>query len=412
MRRTGIWGERALPGESIRCSAKEATPTSDRFTLGPATLALGDGSSTYGRLVVANGRISEILAADGPSDFHLPPGTTIAPGLIELHTHGAGEFLFNRDQGYAVQVAAAEYARQGATAFVACIMTAPWESMLHAAGEVVEAAHELEEDAPRGARCLGIHFEGPFLNPKFKRVHRQDWIIPASSERAQALVEACKGACLMVTLAPEIEGAADAARVFLEHGVVCSAGHTGARYREGMLAIGLGYRSLTHAFNAMPPLDHRDPSILAAFIQDTRTMVQLICDGHHVAPVMVDILHRTLGQRVILATDLMPPAGPGYHVEGGVMRSEDGTIAGSAVRMDQSVRNYIAYTELPFARAIEAATHAPAKLLGYDSDLGRIAKGLRADLSFWDEEYNVIGTMVAGTMVHGDCLSQVAAQAS
>ena len=384
-------------------------PNTDRFTLGPATLALGDGSSTYGRITVERGRILEILAADGPSDFRLPPGTHVAPGLIDVHTNGAGDFLFNRDQGYAVPVAAVEYARQGATAFVAGIMTAPWESMLHAAGEVVEAAHQLEEDVPRGARCLGVHFEGPFLNPKFRRVHQQQWVIPASTDHARALVEACKGACLMVTLAPESEGATDAARVFLENGVICSAGHTSARYREGMLAIGLGFRSLTHAFNAMPPLDHRDPSILAAFIQDTRTFVQVICDGHHVAPVMVDILHRTLGDRIVLATDNMPPAGPGYHIEGGVMRAEDGTIAGSALRMDEGLRNYLAYTELPFAKAIVAATHAPARLLGMDRELGRIAAGLRADLSFWDESFTVIGTMVGGHTVFGEVCTPAAA---
>lgn len=213
----------------------------------------------------------------------------------------------------------------------------------------------------------------------------------------------------MVTLAPEIEGATDATRLFVEHGVVCSAGHTSARYREGMLAIGLGFRSLTHAFNAMPPLDHRDPSILAAFIQDTRTFVQLICDGHHVAPVMVDILHRTLGDRIVIATDNMPPAGPGYHIEGGVMRAEDGTIAGSALRMDEGVRNYMAYTELPFSKAIVAATQAPAKLLGMDRELGRVAPGLRADLSFWDDSFTVIGTMVGGHTVFGEVCSPAAA---
>ncbi|HZZ66011.1 MAG TPA: amidohydrolase family protein [Candidatus Baltobacteraceae bacterium] len=380
-----------------------------RFTLGPATIAIGDGASTYGRIAVANGRITETLPGDGPSDFRLPAGTMVAPGMIDVHTNGAGEFLFNRDQGYAVPVAALEYARQGATGFVAAVMTAPWESMLHAAGEVVEAAHQLEEDLPLGARCLGVHFEGPFLNPKFRRVHQQQWIIPASAQQARALVEACKGACLMVTLAPEIEGATDAARVFLENGVVCSAGHTSARYREGMLAIGLGFRSLTHAFNAMPPLDHRDPSILAAFIQDTRTMVQVICDGRHVSPVMIDVLHRALGERIVLATDNMPPAGPGYHIEGGVMRAEDGTIAGSALRIDEGLRNYMAYTELPFAKAITAATYAPARLLGLARDIGRVSAGLRADLSFWDNEYSVIGTMVGGITVFGDVCTPAAA---
>jgi len=381
----------------------------NRLVIGPASIALGDGSSIEGRIAVENGRVSEVLASDGATDQRLPPGTHIAPGLIDIHTNGAGEFLFNRDQGYAVPVAAVEYARQGTTGFVAGIMTAPWESMLHAADEIVEAAHQLEEDSPRGARCLGIHFEGPFLNPKFRRVHQQQWIIPATKERSRALVEACKGACLMVTMAPEVDGVSDAARYFLEHGIVCSAGHTAARYREGMLAIGLGFRSLTHAFNAMPPLDHRDPSILAAFMQDGRTTVQVICDGIHVAPVMVDLLHRTLHERLILATDNMPSAGPGYHISGGVMRAEDGTIAGSALRMDEALRNYMAYTELPFAKAILAASYAPAKLLSLGREMGRIAPGARADLSFWDDKFSVIGTMVGGVTVFGDIFAPAAA---
>jgi N-acetylglucosamine-6-phosphate deacetylase len=368
--------------------------------LGPAFIAVGDGTSTFGRLAIENGRIDSVLSADGPSDHPLPPGSSIAPGLIDVHTNGAGEYLFNRDQGNAVGIAGATYAASGATGFVASVMTAPWESMLHAASELVEAANQLEEDEPVGARCLGIHFEGPFLNPKFRRIHRHEWLLPASAFRAQEMVDACKGACLLVTMAPEIDGAADAMRVFLENGVVCSAGHTGARYREGMLAIGLGFRSLTHAFNGMPPLDHRDPSILAAFIQDRRTLVQVICDGFHVSPVMIDILHRTLGDRVVLATDNMPAADAGYHIEGGVMRSADGTIAGSALRIDEALRNYMSYAQIPFAQAIVAATHAPARLIRHDGDMGRIVRGARADLSLWDKEYRVIATMVGGRFVY------------
>jgi N-acetylglucosamine-6-phosphate deacetylase len=368
--------------------------------LGPAFIAVGDGTSTIGRLAVENGRVTSVLPADGPTDYPFPAGATIAPGMIDVHTNGAGEMLFNRDQNYAVPVAAAEYARMGATGYVASVMTAPWESMLHAAGTIVEAANEAEETEPLGARCLGIHFEGPFLNPKFRRVHRHEWLMEASASRAQEMVDACRGGCLLVTMAPEIEGASDAMRVFLENGVVCSAGHTSARYREGMLAIGLGFRSLTHAFNGMPPLDHRDPSILASFVQDRRTLVQLICDGFHVSPVMVDLLHRTLGDRIVLATDNMPAADPGYHIEGGVMRSADGTIAGSALRMDEAVRNYMSYAQIPFAQAIVGATHAPAKLIHHEGEMGRIAPGMRADLSFWDKDYAILGTMVGGRTVY------------
>jgi N-acetylglucosamine-6-phosphate deacetylase len=368
--------------------------------LGPAFVAIGDGTSTFGRVAIERGRIAGVLPADGPSDYPLPLGSAIAPGLIDVHTNGAGEHLFNRDQGNAVAAVGVDYARTGVTGIVAAVMTAPWESMLHAASEIVEAANQLEEDDPNGARCLGIHFEGPFLNPKFRRIHHAEWLLPASASRAQEMVDSCKGACLLVTMAPEIDGASEALRVFVENGVVGSAGHTGARYREGMLAIGLGFRSLTHAFNGMPPLDHRDPSILAAFIQDRRTLVQVICDGFHVSPVMIDILHRTLGDRIVLVTDAMPATDPGYHIEGGVVRSSDGTIAGSALRMDEALRKYMSYAQIPFAQAVVAATYAPARLIRHDAEMGRIARGARADLSFWDKDYQVIATMVGGRFVY------------
>ncbi len=371
------------------------------FTLGPARIAIGTGDASFGRIRVQNGRIADILPADGPTDVPLPSGTTISPGMIDVHTNGARDALFNREQGSAVDVAARTYAGAGATGFVATIMTAPWESMLHAAREVAEAAHERAERPVTGARCLGIHFEGPFLNNKFRRVHRHDWLLSADRERAHALVEACRGALVMVTMAPEVEGVDDCARFFFDQGVVCSAGHTSAKYGDGMLAIALGFRSLTHAFNAMPPLDHREPSLLAAFIQETRTSVQVICDGHHVAPVMIDILYRAVGERLVLATDYMAPAGEGYRIEGGVVRAEDGTIAGAALQVDEALRNLMSYASLPFERAIVNATAAPARLLGIEAECGTLERGKRADLTLWDERYGIVATLVGGEPVYG-----------
>jgi len=382
--------------------ARISVAVSRRFTLGPARIALGTGDERFGRIAVENGGIAAILHGDGDADFRLPAGSTIAPGMIDVHTNGAEDVLFNRDQGNAVDVASHSYAAQGTTGFVATIMTAPWESMLHAASESAEAAHAIvESEKISGARCLGIHFEGPFLNPKFRRVHRHDWLLPATTDRAKALVEACRGALVMVSMAPEIDGVDDATRFFFDQGIVCSAGHTAAKYRDGMLAIGLGFRTLTHAFNAMPPLDHREPSLLAAFMRETRTTVQVICDGHHVAPVMIDVLYRTLGERLVLATDYMAPAGTGYRIEGGVVRAEDGTIAGSALHTDRAVRNLMSYASLPFARAIVCATAAPARLLGIERECGSIAPGLRADLVVWDDKYEVLTTIVGGEPVYG-----------
>lgn len=391
------------PGSEVRLAV---TPNLgavvQSYVLGPALLALGDGSIRRGRLAIDGGRITDILTGDGPSDFTLPAGTIVAPGMLDVHTNGAGDVLFNRDQGNAVEVAALSYAAQGTTGFVATIMTAPWESMLHAAGEVAEAAHALlEGDEIQGAQCLGIHFEGPFVNPKYRRVHRSDWIIQATIARAKEMIAACRGALVEVTIAPEVEHASDVVRFFHEQGIVCAAGHTSAKYRDGMLAIGAGFRTLVHAFNAMPPLDHRDPSILAAFIQEPRTTVQLICDGYHVAPVMVDILYRTLGDRLILATDYMAPTGSGYRVEGGVVRSEDGTIAGSALHCDQAVRNLMSYASIPFERAIVSATATPARMLGIERERGSIAPGLRADLSLWNPAHEIVATLVGGVPVYG-----------
>lgn len=380
-----------------------SSKVSQSYTLGPARLALGNGKAHFGRLAIDNGRITRILDGDGPSDLGVPQNATIAPGMIDVHTNGADDMLFNRDQGNAVEIASQAYAAQGATGFVATIMTAPWESMLHAASEVAEAAHSLLEGPQvAGARCLGIHFEGPFLNSKFRRVHRHDWLIPASLDRAKAMIESCGGALVMVTMAPEAEGVDEATRFFHAQGIICSAGHTAARYRDGILAIGLGFRTLTHAFNAMPPLDHREPSILAAFMQEERTTVQAICDGYHIAPVMMDILYRTLRERLVLATDYMAPAGSGYRIEGGVVRAEDGTIAGSALRCDKAVRNLMSYASIPFETAIVCATAAPAKLLGIEHECGTLANGKRADLSIWSAEHEILATIVSGRPVYGN----------
>lgn len=356
----------------------------------------------YGRVGIDHGRISELLGPDGPSDYYLPAAAIIAPGLIDLHTNGAENRHFNRDQGTAIEVASRFYARTGTTGFLATIMTAPWESMLFAASELAEAANALEEaGAPSGARCLGIHFEGPFLNPRGRGIHRPECLLPVTQERIESMLEATAGALVMVTIAPEAEGANHAVPFLTRKGVVCSAGHTAARYQDGLRAIEDGFRTVTHSFNAMPPLDHRDPSLFLAFILDERVQPQVICDGVHVSPPMIDLLYRLVGPRLILSTDNMPPVGGGYSVKNGVVRTEDGTIAGSILSPDQGVRNLMSFAGLPFEEAIICATSSPAKLIGLEREMGKIAIGLRADISVWSADHKILATLVGGRPVHG-----------
>jgi N-acetylglucosamine-6-phosphate deacetylase len=136
-------------------------------------------------------------------------------------------------------------------------------------------------------------------------------------------------------------------------------------------------------------------------MQESRTTVQLIADGFHVSPPMVDLTYRTLRERLVLTTDNMPPAGSGYRIDGGVVRAEDGTIAGSALHIDQAVRNLMKYADIPFETAIVNATRSPARLLGLERELGTLEAGKRADLSIWDSDYRVLATIVGGVPVFG-----------
>lgn len=366
-------------------------------TIGPALLALGDGTSHQGCVRIEDGRISSV--EDGPQhlDYELPFGSTISPGLIDLHVNGIGKYWFNRQPAETVKALALGAPKRGVSAFLPSIMTGPWEQMLSAARTIYKSV-----DAPlSGARALGVHFEGPFLNPDYRRVHPRECLLAPTPARIEALLQTWTGGRCRVTMAPELPDAMRAAAELRRHGVVLAAGHTAADFRCGNEAIEQGYYVLTHAFNAMPPLASRGSSILHAYLLDPTTLCEVIADNRHVSAENLALLYRLKTINLVLTTDAMPLV-DGLVEEGGVARTKEGTIAGSLLSPDQAVRNLIAATGLPLPEAIVCATWAPARAIGVAGEIGSLRIGLRADLAVWNRSNRVTHTFVGGDLLYAD----------
>ena len=205
------------------------------FVLGPAQIACGDGSTvTAGSR--SNTAASPRSCRTTVRAILIPPtGAVVAPGLIDVHTNGADDVLFNRDQGNAVDVATRAYARMGATGYVAGVMTAPWESMMHAGDRDFRSGEPTRRIRPatraRAAWAFTSKARSSIRNSAASIA--RDWIVPATLDRAHEMIEVCRGALVMVTMAPEMDGVDEVARLFFDQGIVCSAGHTSAHYREG-----------------------------------------------------------------------------------------------------------------------------------------------------------------------------------
>jgi len=326
------------------------------------------------------------------------PGEIIAPGFIDLQVNGYG----GHDAAAGADAIAAmsdALPATGVTAFLPTLISAPVE-----AGAAFVAAVGAASEA-QGARVLGAHIEGPFLNPSFRGAHLRAHLAEPTPDRVD-VIQAARPR--LVTLAPELPGALAAAERLHRAGIVVAAGHTGADFEQGRKAIAAGVRFATHIYNAMPPVHHRRPGIALALLLDPRVTVGLIADGEHVHPSVCEQLLRVKGgARVALTTDQTSAAGapPGTYElsgravvsDGRVVRLKDGTLAGSAASMPDLVRLMARLPGMSGARSISLASAVPARVLG-ERGLGRIAEGACADLVVLDAEMRVRLTMVRGTV--------------
>lgn len=350
------------------------------------------GGLRCAELVIVEGRIAEISLL-GPGDSE----TIIAPGFIDLQVNGfAGHDA--REGPEAIGAISEALPRTGVTGFLPTMISRPL-------GEGLEFVRAVAAATAPGARVLGAHVEGPFLNPAYKGAHDERNLEPPTPDRVERVLARPPR---MLTLAPELEGGLEAVRRLASAGVLVSAGHSGATYDEGLAAFEAGARFATHLFNTMPPLHHRAPGLVGAVLDDPRVTAGIISDGVHVHPSLVALAGCAKGPRgLALTTDQVAAAGvpPGRYrlagreviSEGDTVRLADGTLAGSAATMDLLLRR--AVEQFGLHRALAMAARTPARVLGL-ATRGRVAAGCDADLVVLGPDLRVRRTLVAGRTVY------------
>ena len=353
------------------------------------------------------------LASEAPRNPQEPARVVdgwITPGLIDLHLHGAGGRDLMEGTAEAVQQVSRTLVAHGTTAYLATSMVRrEIPSNRH-----LEVAAELTGRHDGGAEVLGIHVEGPFVNPERGGLIRPDRIWPPSREDLQKILAVSKGKLRMMTMAPELPGGLDLLSPLSDAGAVGSLGHTEATFQEARAGFKKGIRHVTHLYNAMRGLHHREPGALGAVLMDHAVTAQLIADGVHVHPDLLRWTTEVLSpDALVLITDALPAAGlpdgvyqydgRPYHSEGGsAWYREDPAhpkLFGTTLLLDDLIRRAIKLMGVSFPQAIAMASRNPARTLGLEKRIGHLVVGHQADLVLWDEKFRVIETIIRGRTV-------------
>ena len=359
-----------------------------------------------------------ITAVGARAEVHVPAAARVldfgdavlAPGLIDIHIHGGGghDVMEGRDESLAkVERLLTQH---GVTSYCPTTVTAPVDATLRsldALGKAVERAASGHGDGTR-ARPLGVHFEGPFLSHAKRGVHPPALLQPASRELFERMWQAAGGRVSVMTIAPEIEGALDVIGEASRRGVCVSLGHSDAELPQARAAIAAGARHATHTFNAMRSLDHRNPGLLGAVLTDRAVTADIIVDGIHVDPVVVDLFLRAKGvEGAVLITDGISATGmpDGTYMLGGLEvqvhdgRCElDGRLAGSVLTLDHAMRNTMQFAKVSLQNAIRMASLNPANVLGIAKRKGRLCIGADADIAVFTPAGEVVRSIVGGVV--------------
>ncbi len=387
------------------------------LTVTAARVLTGEADLGHGWVSIADGRVTGVGAGDpaGEPDVALGSGVLV-PGLVDAQVNGAfGVDLVSADTaGWTRVVRGLPHA--GVTAFAPTFVTASITDLAEALRRHARVRPVLDA-VPGAARTLGVHIEGPFLDPSVRGAHRRDLLAhPSPGAVASLLAAGVGGALLYVTLAPELPGALEAVRRFVAAGVRVAVGHTIATEACVRAAADAGASIVTHLFNGQQPMHHRAPGVVGAALTDERLTCGLVVDGHHVHATAIKVAFACAAGRVMLVSDAVAPYGMprGRYVLGGEeirvaadgepARRADGTMAGGTGRLDDGIARLVA-TGIPLQVAVEAATRVPADALGR-GDLGRITPGARADLVWLDaldgSPPRTRATWVEGRLAYGE----------
>lgn len=351
------------------------------------------------------------IAATGLTGVDAPPpaastidlhGRTLTPGFIDLHGHGGGGAAFDNG-AEEIAAALAVHRAHGTTRSVISLVANPLVDVR----ELLSLVATLAEADPT---IVGSHLEGPFLAIGRRGAHAPEFLREPDPQTIQGLIEAGRGTIRQVTIAPELPGALDAVRQFADAGIVVAIGHTEADEHIARAAFDAGATLVTHVFNAMPGIHHRDPGPIAAAFDDDRVSLELVADGVHVHPSIVQMVFRAAPHRVALVTDAMAAAGgaDGHYRLGSLnVDVRDGiahlagtsTIAGSTLTQDAALRHAVMVAGVHENAAVEALTRTPACVLGRGTEWGSLAAGYTADLVVLDAVWRVERVWAAGAEI-------------
>lgn len=355
-------------------------------------------------------------------------GGYVVPGFVDIHVHGGGGADTMDASPDGLRRMSLAHARAGTTALLCTTVTASLEQLLAAERAVVEAARRqrawwgrgaahagADQGEGWGARIAGIHLEGPYLNPERKGAQNPAYMRDPSLHELEALLEASRldGEPLLrlMTIAPERQGALEAIRWLVRHGVAVAVGHSAVGEERLEQAIQAGASQVTHLFNGMPPFHHRTPGLAGAALADDRLVAQIIADGVHIHPTALKVAYRARGARgLALVTDALAPMGLGegrfrlgefeVEVREGACRLPDGTLAGSIQGLDQLMRRMVQAVGVPLVEAVAMASRVPAASVGLGGRAGTLRPEAWGDVVVLDREtLEVRATVVAGRIV-------------